>query len=426
VIKSLKMTSLNDATTADALLGANGMSYSMPPAMSVATSRRGITMFPQVAASANGSQIIYSLNSGNGFIHGPSSYMKMNVTITKSAAGLGTDRVSMDNVASLFDTVTVSTRSGVEICRVQEFGVYCSKYLRAQYTSAAFDRSSAPLRINKVVQSGATIAPFTASFNLIMPLSLIPCFAEDVLLPPQLMEGLRIRFDLSTTATAFHVVGAPTITGYSVTSELMLDATQLSDAFVRRVGEVAAQDGLVLIHKEPFHTIVNTSQASLNFDVKKSASMAVEFQVIPRVGTVPVGTTNTQQSVPYPFTSMQVQVGSIFYPNQPLLQAGAASDLTSAETYYYVQNQISTDFDNHFRYEEFIGTPAVDDTTSCNAMFVQGLKDSSDPMSGIVLNNSRALLCNATFDSAVSRRIDAYLIHLRLVRVFQNNSVVRD
>jgi len=80
------------------------------------------------------------------------------------------------------------------------------------------------------------------------------------------------------------------------------------------------------------------------------------------------------------------------------------------------------DFDNHFRYEEFFAVAA----NQCSAMFVQGLRDSSDPMSGIVLNNSRALLCNATFHSGVARRIDAYLIHLRLVRVFQNNSVVRD
>jgi hypothetical protein len=150
--------------------------------------------------------------------------------------------------------------------------------------------------------------------------------------------------------------------------------------------------------------------------------MAVEFQVIPRDGAVASAANNTQQSLPYPFTSMQVQVGSVFYPNQPLLQSGAPTDLGSAETYYYVQNQLRKDFDNHFRFEEFY---QVDDN-KCSAMFVQGLRDSSDPMSGIVLNNSRALLCNATFHSTAVRRVDAYLVHLRLVRVFQNNSVVRD
>ena len=415
------MTSLNDSSTADALLGANGMAYAMPPALSVATSRRGITNFPQVASSSNGSQIIYSLNTGDGFIHGPSSYMKMTVTIQKGSSGAGSDRVATDNIGALFDTVTVSTRSGVEICRVQEFGLYCSKYVRSKYGSAKFDRTGASLRYDKEVQSGATIAPFTSTFNAVLPLSLIPCFAEDVLLPPQLMEGLRIRFDLATVATAFRVTGLA-VDSYSVVSDMMLDSTILSDAFVRRIGEISAKDGLVLIHKEPFHTIVNTSQASLNFDVKKSATMAVEFMVIPRVGTVASTATNTQESLPYPFTSMQIQVGSVYYPNQPLLQSGAPTDLTSAETYYYVQNQLMEHFDNHFLYEEFHAAPA----NKCSAMFVQGLRDSSDPMSGIVLNNSRALLCNATFHSSTSRRIDAYLVHLRLVRVFQNNSVVRD
>ena len=345
----------------------------------------------------------------------------MNVTIQKASSGAGSDEVHIDNIGALFDTVTVSTRSGVEICRVQEFGLYCSKYIRSKYGATKFNRTVAPLRSDQKVQSGTTIAPFTSTFNAVLPLSLIPCFAEDVLLPPQLMEGLRIRFDLATVATAFRVTGLA-VSSYSVVSDMMLDSTILSDAFVRRIGEISAKDGLVLIHKEPFHTIVNTSQASLNFDVKKSATMAVEFMVIPRDGAVASTATNTQQSLPYPFTSMKVQVGSVYYPNQPLLQSGVPTDLSSAETYYYVQNQLMKDFDNHFRYEEFFAVAA----NQCSAMFVQGLRDSSDPMSGIVLNNSRALLCNATFHSGVARRIDAYLIHLRLVRVFQNNSVVRD
>jgi hypothetical protein len=415
------MSAMNETSTADALLGANGMSYAMPPALSVATSRRGITNFPQVTTSSNGSQIIYSLNTGDGFIHGPSSYMKLSVTLTKGGAGAGSDEVHLDNIGALFDTVTVSTRSGVEICRVQEFGLYCSKYIRSKYGASKFNRTAAPLRSDSKVQGGAVGAGLTATFNAVLPLALIPCFAEDVLLPPQLMEGLRIRFDIASVATAFRVDGLA-VDSFTITSDLMLDSTILSDAFVRRIGEIAAKDGLVLIHKEPFHTIVNTSQASLNFDVKKSASMAVEFQVIPRDGAVASAANNTQQSLPYPFTSMQVQVGSVFYPNQPLLQSGAPTDLGSAETYYYVQNQLRKDFDNHFRFEEFY---QVDDN-KCSAMFVQGLRDSSDPMSGIVLNNSRALLCNATFHSTAVRRVDAYLVHLRLVRVFQNNSVVRD
>jgi len=401
--------------TVTSLLNVNGLGYAMPPALSVATQRRMVRQFPQVTTSANGGQIIYSLQTGDQLIYGPGSYMRIRLSMTGGSSAA--DR-HIDTIGALFSRVTVSTRSGQELCRVENFGLYVAKHERYHTTNAKWVRLSDPCCVNTDLDFAGDHIVAT------MPLSWIPCFNNETLLPSQLMEGLRIQFDLNTPAVVFRheALGTP-VTAFTVTSNLHMDCTTLADQFQRRISEVSASDGLVLLHKEPFHTIVNTTGTGLNFDVKKSCSKAVSFMVVPRDSArISDPQLNSQNSESYPFTSMQCQVGSTFYPNSPLLQGGAPAKPISREVYYYVQEQCSHDFDNAIVYNKFYTTTGNENV----AIFCQKLTDSSDVMSGLVLNNSRALICNATFHSAVDRRIDAYLIHLRLVRVFSNNTTIRD
>ena len=404
-----------ESETVDALLGVNSLGYAMPPSLSVATSRRDITNFPQVTSSPMGSVIIYTLNTGDGFLHGPTSYLKMTLQVTTSAAGA---TAFMDNIGALFTTVTVSSRSGVEICRVTEFPLYVSKYIRMKYSSAKFQRLGFPAVFDKSIVPGTGV---NNTVDFVMPLEFIPCFAGDQLLPPQLVEGMRIRFDLTSIAEAFRAAGG-TVNACDVQSQMSLNLTTLADAFTRRIAQVAADQGLVMLHNEVFSTIQNTAAGTLNFDIKKACSKALEFIVVTRDNGYLGAAVNSQQSLPYPFTSIQLQLGSVYYPNQPLTQRGAPGIFTSAEPYMYVQKGCSHNFDNHYLYEEFHSV--VDD--KCNALFAQNLRDSSDSMSGVVLNNSRSLLVNGVYHSAANRRVDAFLVHLRLTRIFQNNVVVRD
>ena len=401
--------------TVSSLLNVNGLGYAMPPALSVATQRRMVRNFPQVTTSSNGGQIIYGLQTGDQLVYGPGSYMRIRLSMTGGSSAA--DR-HIDTIGSLFSRVTVSTRSGQELCRVDNFDLFASKFERYHTTNAKWVRLSDPCVVSQTLDFAGD------HIIAVMPLSWIPCFDNETLLPSQLMEGLRIQFDLNSPNVVFkHTAEGTGVSAYTVTSNIHLDCTTLADQFSRRIAEVSSSDGLVLLHKEPFHTIVNTTGTGLNFDVKKSCSKAVAFMVVPRISSdTTSGLHVSQNSEHYPFTSMQCQVGSTFYPNSPLLQQGAAAKPTSREVYYYVQEQCSHDFDNAVVYNKFYATTGDE----CAAVFCQKLTDSSDVMSGLVLNNSRALICNGTFHSSATRRIDAYLMHLRLVRVFSNNTTIRD
>ena len=402
----------SNSETVDSLLAVNRLTYGMPPAVSVATARRQVQNFPQVSTSASGTTIIYNIQSGDQFVYGPKSYLRM--VLSDFVGGVATDR-NISGVGALFDRITVSSRSGVELCRIEAFDVYMDKIAKWFRTQQHFDRLQAPALLDETDIADGTVC--------VLPLNFIPFFAQDRLLPPEIMEGMIIRFDLSTAAVAFRAGSAVStpVASYNITSRMNLDCTVLADQYRRAVASIAASDGLIMLHEEAFYSQVNATGTGINFDIKKSASKATGFMTMTRDTAVfNKQESNHQASEPYNFSSLQLQVGSQYYPQAPLTQT-ATGDFTSRETYYYVENQIG-DMENKAGYDQFFQVNG----NTCNAVFYQDLTDASSAMSGIVLNGSRALLANITMGSALSRRVDSWLFHLRLVRAFSNNTVVRD
>lgn len=396
------------------LLNANGLSYEMPPALSVATIRRKIHNYPDAVSASNGGVINFTLQTGNQLIHGPSSYMKMKLTLT------GGDAIAdrrMDNIAGIFRRVVVSSSSGQELCVVEDFGLFVSKYFRFNNNQNTYDRMKAFCHMD--VEIGFLNPTITA----IMPLWWIPIFAEDRLLPSQLMHGLRIRFELDEARTAFWSTSGPTyISAFDVESHLQLDCTTLADRFRDQIEQNSQSTGLILLHKEHHRTITNLNTDVAQYDVKKSCSKALNVMVVPRA-TYDLNThlRNGLQSNPYPFISAQCQIGSVFYPTSPLIQPGTPNVDNTHEPYYYVMNE-HRNFDNAVPYGTFWGNI----NQICSSVFYQNFKLDSDPMSGVLLNNSRSLLMDLKTHNSTERRLDTYLCHLRLLRVFRNNVVVRD
>jgi len=398
----------------DSLLDVNGLGYQMPPALSVATIRRKIHGFPDAVSASNGGVINFTLQTGNQLIHGPSSYMKMKITVTGGAAAA--DR-RIDNIAALFRRCVVSSSSGQEVCVVEDFGLFVSKYLRFNTKQNVYDRLKSSAFLD------AEVGFLNPTVNAIMPLSWIPIFAQDRLLPSQLMHGLRIRFELNEPHTAFWSTAGPTyVTAFSVESSLQLDCTTLADSFRDQIELNSQSTGLILLHREHHRTITNLNSDVAQYDVKKSCSKALSVMVIPRATTdINNNLRNGLQSNPYPFISAQCNIGSVFYPTSPLIQDGTPNFDNTHEPYYYVLNE-HQNFENSVTYGTFWGNV----NQICSSVFYQNFKLDKDPMSGVLLNNSRSLLMDLKTHNSTERRLDTYLCHLRLLRVFRNNVVVRD
>ena len=406
--------SSNDSSLADSMLQTNNLNYGMKGMASITTQRSTMTVFPNSVTASQSGNIVFTSSSGDFFVNGRGSYLSIKLTT------IGGNALTMlPSVHSLFSGVVVSHSSGVELCRVQDFQMYAMKK-RYQQTHDQRALVTETEGIYKVLSAGAGV------YYFIMRLDAIPFFDQHQLLPPHVMSSLRISFAVSNVDNCFK--SAVAVSSFTLETQLKLDCVRLSDQFRRRVDSLSAETGLVLQHLEPHHVAVNSTSNSLNFPITKSASKATELFLFSRLSAnINAPLVNSSSTEPYPWTSLQLNIGSQFLPISPLLQNGAPGVNVSAEPFHYtLLNATQGNYNSSVHYDHFYQAKSA--TTGSESGFCQNLREgaSGDDMGGVLLNNSRALLVNSNLNGSQNRLTTGYLEHVRIVRVFLNACVVRD
>jgi hypothetical protein len=420
----------------ESLLAVNQLQFTLPPQLGIATSRKHVVMFPQQASYTGASTIIIDSQTGSTYVDPFNSYFVFKVKLTGNVSmswGSG-------SVANLIDRIIVRSRSGKELSRVESFPLwakYSQLYSKGRDWCQTIGRSQGYANYN--------IAPTDASYgsalvsdteySFILPLSLIPCFAplNGKLLPPQLMEGLRLEITLATPSIAVTNYGAVALSDVSsqVTPELHYDCFTIADQFARKIIDMSARSGLKLLYEEAFHTLVVANTTTINFDIKKACSKGLRLMLIPRDSAKTAGLGNDSfASNQYSFLTQQINIGSEYIPNQKLT-TGTTSE-SNYEAYYqtmFAHNALSGS--TCVSPLEYTGTElktATARATYNSAMTCFTLNKSNvTGLNGFVINNSRALVVNLTrTNTPAELRVDAFLVHLRSLDVMVSNVSVAD
>tara|TARA_R110000822_G_scaffold12626_2_gene45501 strand:+ start:829 stop:2091 length:1263 start_codon:yes stop_codon:yes gene_type:complete len=420
------MTDQNQSNgLAESLLNVNDLLYRMPPSLGITARKNHREDFFQQSTYGQNETMVLDCQTGSDFVDGSKSYLRFEVkTDVQSGFGQG-------SAANIFGRIVVRTRSGREVCRVEVANLLTAYRQKWGHSLDWFSSATGTAQgYGNNITTGGTVYAISMA-------ELIPCFAPigNVLLPPQMMEGLRI--ELSTVAVGEATVGAAT--SYTVLHpRVQWSTVQLGDAFQRKIGEMAASSGLNVLHKEVFHNQVSGSasaQTAFDFDIKKSASKALSAFFVSRdnarVGAV---TSDSMKSMAYDWTSHQAHIGSDYYPMAPIrvndlapATAAGANKAKTAEAYYY-SNLGMGDKIPALTLSEF-GSDNVDAVSagwSCIAYdFTKG-----QALDGAVVNNSRSIIVSATALATVggdaTRRIDGYLTFLRAAKYFVSTAEIRD
>jgi len=424
----------------DSLLGVNELSYQMPPSLGLATMARHRQEFAQinsytVSSGGGGQTVVFDSQTGSSFVDPKASYYVFNIS-HNSALDIG---FGSGSIANVINTVTVRSRTGKEIGRYENFNLLC-KYLDRVYEPQEFLSSTLKAQgyslktgdtryADQVPQTGKTY---------ILRMSSIPCFnpVNCKMLPPQLMEGLRVEFRLEASVVAFCPNVSTSVLDSTLTYTLNRPSVQykcydLADAFARQIAMVASKSGLRLLHKEIFHTITSTAGSQLNFDIKKAASKALNCMNVLR------DTKKTTDANEDCFASKvndivryQANIGSVYWPNQPLT---IPSIQDYYESYYYSMygaGKIYGGFPSSVVPEQWAGTDATniqDDVYNNNFIMINLNSSNVSDLVGMTVNNSRALLLDILrATSGTEVRLDSFLTHLRATTVFTSNVTVLD
>jgi len=408
----------------NSLLQVNKMLYKMPPSLGITARRHHVIDFSQQNTYTNGQTIVFDLQTGSYFVDGKNSYLRLDVQTDG-----GQSRFTSGGVTNIISRVVVRTKSGKEWCRCEEFNLYARNILRYEASNNYLEK------VGKSYGYDSGVAPTnTAKTRYTIPMWLIPCFNQDKLLPPQIMEGLRIEITLAQVGEALERLGGDPApdppTGYSVVNaEIHSDAFDIADQFKRKVAEMSARQGLILVHKEYFHSNVGTisDTNNYNFDIKKACSKACRnFNILrlnANVNNVNVDSMNAEQ---YDVLKYQAHIGQDYIPNQPIELPDTPDLRNINEAYYdtqFVWGKVNqTWWSNSVKPEDFLGEG---DRKEGMVAFNLNKSHVTD-LDGYVLNNSRALVVDIKCKNIRARKVDTFLQHLRVAKVYTANAEIRD
>jgi len=369
--------------------------------------------------------MIFDSQTGSQFVDGRTSYLRFKVATNAASTG----DFGQGSAMNIFERVLIRSRQGKELTRLE--GANLLNLYRDRFscpkdyftTNGLCEGHPAGAGAGAtVVNEGDGSSDMTAGLVWVLPLHKLPFFDQARLLPPQIMEGLRIEITLAAVDAAFYTSTGTAPTTYTVSEiELKWDVYDVADQFKRAIMEMSAAQGLNLVHKEYYRTIVSASSNQFDFDVKKAASKALQVITIPRISdNVAKDSVDSMKTEPYLYTKQQYHVGGTYWPNAPL-ETSVFTGAGVNEAYYWTLAAFGST-----PCRKPVGTTPLEYAAGHAISSASLNKSQTSDIQGTIINNSRALLASISFSTTVARRLDCYLCHLRAVKVYPSNCIVRD
>jgi len=463
-------------------LAANDLVYILPPDMSVSVNRTFKNQYFQNNSYGNNQRGICVLNTGADYGDMRQSSLEFDVECTGPTGTVGYFG-RHGSAMNLIKSITISSRSGDEVSRVQDLNL-----LSYSQNGFKYDKSWHET-VGQTIGTGAHLlnnldagAALYKSQHFSIPLYLLSeFFAYGRLMPPMMLSGMRIEIEWASATEAFQAVDADSraalaaapITSFVINNPFVaMRAVQVTDATQRALNEMSAVNGLELVYCDYERTDRTSSgtASDLNMEIRKAASRAIRCHLTTRVtANVNSGVLNSLMSEPWGYTYWQWQLGSLYFPQQPVQSkdGDGAKNLTQAESYKHAlitfdkyksgkcaatplnkhgnaftnSNMVNTDDALDLKIispyrslalghtglaEDYVDGKTGDEdfgTFANGNGIVSVLLERSDlfDLSGVPINNSRVLAVRATYSGAVLRTFTTFLKYVRLARVFMNN-----
>ena len=483
------------------LLATNDLVYILPPDLSVCVNQTHKNQFFQSQTYTNDQRAVCLLNTGADYGDLRNSSLDFTISITSGPTASYGFFGRYGSILNVIKSITISSRSGDELARIQDFNLLSYHQNPLRYSDEWFKTVGQTIGAGQYLQNNASGLQDYRSQRFSIPLYLLSdFFGYSRLMPAMVLSGLRVEIEWATPAEAF-LAFSPTdrdttptatthgIASYTITNPLIsIRAVQLTDATQRSLNELSATNGLELVYCDYERTDRVEPSQNINMEIRKAASRALKAQTIIRPQASVTGANNSRlnslASEPWDVTSWQWQLGSLYYPQQPVATTADSTKIMAAsykhaliafEKYkasvpgkcaalqLYKRGQSNTSRVTTAPDSEDLTTNGLDGGTSGaavadsgtpytaqervnNSLDYQGLSEGvgfefdagtfayqngciattlerSDlfNLSGVPINNARVLAIRATLQTGGTRVVTSFLKYVKLARVFMNN-----
>ena len=443
------------------------------------------------------------LNTGADYGDLRHSSLEFGILLENATAKRGGYFGRTGSILNVIKSITISSRSGDELSRIQDFNLLAYHQNPLRYDKSWIDTVGGTIGYGQYLSGPAEGEANFRTQRFSIPLYLLSdFFGYGRLMPPMVLSGLRIEIEWASAAEAFltcnlldrteRTPGAEVATAFTIDNPFIsMRSVQLTDATQRTLNELSATNGLELVYCDYERTDRVLTTGTLNMEIRKAASRALKAFVITRqndgylepvaAGTLPPtvvvakGMRNSFETPEFNYTNWQWQLGSLYFPQQPIKTTTNNAMLIAAESYkhaliahdkYKGNNGKSAALGLYKNGNGAIGNASrltgqaiVDDLTVLangdtpysvffnNAVVNIGERGNDDTehgtfsrgnaclavtlersdlfnLSGVPINNSRVLAIRAdytTAGAAMEKTVTSFLKYVRLARVFLNN-----
>ncbi len=364
-----------------AMLTVNNLQYLLEPDLSVAVNSTHKQHFFQSQEYTNEQRGICILNSGADYIDTTRSYLNLRLT-NNSTSKLNFGPTG--SVLNIIQRITVSSRSGDELCRIR--GVNLLQQMKCPYQmDTQWHRT-----VGELIGYGGSIRGGESKVFIIPMYMLCDFFGYGRLLPSMLMSGLRIEIEwenpkvsfkyskapplntsapidgefwvakgINTTGTGHMDGEVPTAVTITANDHIMLwrpedpideettpivnptykvdniyfnlKSVQLTDATQRALNELSAVNGLEIVYCDWETTDHVSDTSSIHIEVRKASSRALKAILRQRpTANVAEYDQHSFLSTQFQYLEYQWQLGSLYFPQQPI-KTRTGSDRTAAK-----------------------------------------------------------------------------------------------
>lgn len=466
------------------ILASNDLVYILPPDLSCTVNQTHKNQYFQSNTYTNQERGVCTLNTGADYADMRHSSLDFGVSITTSGTDVGAWFGRHGSVLNLIKSIVITSRSGDEISRINDFNLLNYTQNGYRYDQQWHDTVGQTIGLQQSLYniSATNTTFFRQRFSIPMYL-LSDFFGYGRLMPPMILSGLKIEIEWANPTEAFCVFNSDTrlslhsgasVTSYTIDNPFFaIRSVQLTDQVQRALNEMSAVNGLELVYCDYERTDTTFTGTDVHLEVRKAASRALKCVMTVRDSTLAALTTSDSlRSQAWDCTRWQWQLGSLYFPQQPIYSMKALATKpeyeTLAESYKhaliafnkykgnnnsYVCTKMASNGTGH-------GTQILDVPTAtvlpvggatksphfsathnaslgigeANADFDYGtfangnsivpvLLERSDlfNLSGVPINNSRVLAVRASFSSSTKKTCTTFLKYVRLCRVFMTN-----
>lgn len=332
------------------LITVNDLTYVLEPDLSVAVNITHKKAFFQANDYQSGQTAVCIMNSGADYIDTRRSYLSFAVKVKDTYEGFKRDATfgffgAHGSALNCIESIVISSRSGNELARCHDVPLLANMMLPLQYTKGWFEDVGSLMGFGSGVWSNNYQVHRGVAENgqrFLIPLYVLsPLFQYGRLFPCGLFSGLRIEIKWNNGINTFMGMdgqkegGAPPnfspITSYDIINPYFnLCCVQLSDSIQRALNEQSTNNGLEIVYTDYEKTSYSTGNMFdvCHVEVRKACSRALRaFARIRCMTDLTASVDGYRSEFPCPVTQYQWQLGSLYFPHQPIA-AKAGKSLT--------------------------------------------------------------------------------------------------